>query len=216
MFQVRFLQNEINQTSIEHYFTIKEKGYGEYREKGSKFLAWVHPAETEETVKEWLEHYKKEHHKARHWCYAYRLDLNKKVFRANDDGEPSGTAGKPILGQIDSNELSKVFVIVVRYYGGKKLGASGLINAYKTSAANAIEAAQIIKIKIRSYYKVDFMYERMNDLMRFIKHDELKIESQNYGHKCELTFSIPVEYETMILTKLGKLYDITTEHLYTQ
>lgn len=162
-----------------------------------------------------LEEYRKEHHKARHWCYAYRLDLEKKVFRANDDGEPSGTAGKPILGQIDSNELSKVFIVVVRYYGGKKLGASGLINAYKTAAANAIKESKIIKIKIRSYYKVQFMYERMNDLMRFLKHEEMKIESQNYGHQCELTFSIPVEYEEALLSKLGKLYDIELEHLKT-
>jgi len=198
---------------IEQYFTIKDTAYGEYREKGSKFFAWAHPASEEEEVKEHLERYRKDHPKACHWCYAYRLDLEGKQFRANDDGEPSGTAGKPILGQIDSKKLTKVFVVVVRYYGGKKLGASGLINAYKTSAAEALAAAEIIKIKIRSYHQVTFTYERMNDVMRFLKHDEMKIESQNYLEICKLTFSIPLEYEQQLLNNLSKLYDIEVEEL---
>lgn len=196
---------------VQQYFTIKDTAYGEYREKGSKFFAWAHPVSTEEEVKEHLEYYRKDHPKARHWCYAYRLDLEGKLFRANDDGEPSGTAGKPILGQIDSKELTKVFVVVVRYFGGKKLGASGLINAYRTAAAEALEAAKIIKVKIRSYHQVTFTYERMNDVLRFLKHDEMKIESQNYLEICKLVFSIPLEHEQQLLNSLSKLYDIEVE-----
>jgi len=200
---------------ITHFYTLEGDAYGEYREKGSKFLAYAHPIDSEEAVKDWIDVYKKQHPKARHWCYAYRLDLEGKLFRANDDGEPSGTAGKPILGQIDSKELSKVFVVVVRYFGGKKLGASGLIHAYKTATANALEKAKIIEIKIRSYYQVNFAYERMNDLMRFLKHEELKILEQSYDEGCILKFSIPVKEREIVLKSLGKLYDITTKHLYT-
>ena len=199
-----------------HFYTITDDAYGEYREKGSKFLAYAHPVETEEAVKDWVGVYRKEHPKARHWCYAYRLDTEGKVFRANDDGEPSGTAGKPILGQIDSNNLSKVVVIVVRYFGGKKLGASGLITAYKTATAEALAQAKIIEVKIRSYYEVTFAYGRMNDLMRFLKHDDLKIIEQSYDTLCKLKFSIPIAEEESILNKLEKLYDITTKHLYTE
>lgn len=208
----------MSENRIEQYFTIKAKteSFGEYKEKGSKFLAYAHPVSTEEEVKHWNEHYRKEHHKARHWCYAYRLDLQGKLFRANDDGEPSGTAGKPILGQIDSKELTKVFILVVRYYGGKKLGASGLINAYKTAAAESLNAAKIVEIKIRSYYEVFFKYERMNDLMRMLKHEQLKILGQTFNDGCQLQFSIPLADEAVVLQNLGKLYDIKTEHLYTK
>ena len=201
---------------IESYNTITEKAIGEYREKGSKFIAYAHHVKTEEEVKELLIFYRAEHHKARHWCYAYRLDTEGKLFRANDDGEPSGTAGKPILGQIDSFDLTQVFVVVVRYFGGKKLGASGLINAYKTSTAEALKVAKIIEIKIRSYYEVGFAYERMNDLMRFLKHDELKIINQSYDKQCKLKFSIPVTNEQEVLDKVGKLYDVKVEKLYTE
>jgi len=200
---------------IESYNTITEKSIGEYREKGSKFIAYAHHVKEEEEIKELLEFYRAEHHKARHWCYAYRLDNEGKLFRANDDGEPSGTAGKPILGQIDSFELTQIFVVVVRYFGGKKLGASGLINAYKTSTAEALKVAKIIEINIRSYYEVGFAYERMNDLMRFIKHDELKIINQSYDKQCKLKFSIPVANEQEVLDKVGKLYDVKIEKLYT-
>ncbi len=200
---------------IESYHTIKGKAFGEYREKGSKFFAYAHHIESEEEIKEWNAFYRKEHPKARHWCYAYRLDLEGKMFRANDDGEPSGTAGKPILGQIDSKSLTKVLVLVVRYFGGKKLGASGLINAYRTSAANSLKEAKIIEIKIRSYYEVAFAYERMNDLMRMLKHDELKIIEQSYDQQCKLKFSIPIAEQDKVLQSIGKLYDIETKHLYT-
>ena len=187
-----------------------------FKDRNSKFYGYAFPIENEDQVKEYIEVLKKQHHQARHWCYAYRLDTEGKLFRANDDGEPSGTAGKPILGQIDSFELTQVFVVVVRYFGGKKLGASGLINAYKTSTAEALKVAKIIEIKIRSYYEVGFAYERMNDLMRFIKHDELKIINQSYDKQCKLKFSIPVANEQEVLDKVGKLYDVKIEKLYTE
>ncbi len=201
---------------VQQYKTLSGSSTGEYREKGSKFFAFAQAVKTEEDVRGMIEQYRSEHPKARHWCYAYRLDYNGKLFRANDDGEPSGTAGKPIMGQIDSNELSLAMVLVVRYFGGKKLGASGLINAYKTSAAQSLLAAKIITIKIRSYYQVSFNYERMNDLMRFLKHDELKIIEQSFDKNCKLNFSIPLAEAETVLERLGKLYDIEIEHLYTR
>jgi len=198
------------------FFTIIKRGLGDYREKGSKFLAEANPVANEDEIREVLLRLKGEHPKCSHICYSYRLDLDGKLFRANDDGEPSGTAGKPILGQIDSKELTKVLVTVVRYYGGKNLGASGLIHAYKTSAAEALEQAGRKEIKIRSYYEISFEYPRMNDVMRMLKHDELKILGQDYDNNCKLTFSIPVNHSEVVLKELGKIYDITTKLQYTK
>ncbi len=201
---------------VESFFTIEKEGSGDYREKGSKFLAGAFPVNNEDEIKEILLAQKAAHPKSRHVCYAYRLDLEGKDFRANDDGEPSGTAGKPMLGQLDTRNLTKTLVTCVRYFGGKKLGASGLIHAYKTSTSEALDTAGIKEIKIRSYYEVSFAYERMNDLMRFIKHDELKILGQDYDNGCKLRFSIPVADSQAVLDSLGKLYDIKTELLYTK
>lgn len=134
------------------YLSIKEEGLSEYREKGSKFLGFAASAVSEEDVKKFLARINEAHPKARHLCYAYRLDLEKKIYRANDDGEPSGTAGKPILGQIDSKGLSKVIVGVIRYFGGTKLGTAGLFNAYKVSASDAIDNAVVAEFEVRSYF----------------------------------------------------------------
>lgn len=191
------------------YKTLKSSSVGDYREKGSKFLAYAYPVANEEEIKERLEGLKKDHPKSRHVCYAYRLDLEGNDFRANDDGEPSGTAGKPILGQIDSFELTKTLVAVVRYFGGKKLGASGLINAYKTSAALALGNAEIKVIKLKAYHQIAYKNERLNDIMRHLKHDEIKIVNQHYGDTCTLDFSVSLAVNDMILDKLSKIYDIS-------
>jgi len=191
------------------YKTLKNSGYGDYREKGSKFLAYAYAVASEDEVKQHLENLKKEHPKSRHVCYAYRLDLAGNDFRANDDGEPSGTAGKPILGQIDSFELTKTLVAVVRYFGGKKLGASGLIYAYKTSAAMALENAEAKVVKLKAYHQITYKYERLNDIMRHLKHDEIKIINQHYGDTCTLDFSVSLAVNDMILDKLTKIYDIS-------
>lgn len=149
------------------YNTISDNGYGEYKEKGSKFLGFAYHIENESEVAAHIQSLKKDHIKARHFCYAYRLDLEKKVFRANDDGEPSGTAGKPILGQIDAKELTKVLVVVVRYFGGTKLGAAGLFTAYKEAAQEALAQAPIQSIKVPAHLQISFPVELMNEVMLY-------------------------------------------------
>ncbi|MEZ5055800.1 MAG: YigZ family protein [Saprospiraceae bacterium] len=165
----------------DHYFTIKEPSLGEFRDRGSKFLAYAFPVFSEKDWQAALEEVKKEHSKARHHCYAYRLGLDKNNFRANDDGEPSGTAGRPILGQIDSFELTNVFVVVVRYFGGTLLGTSGLINAYKESTIEALKNAEKIEKIIEDRIKVSFDYSIMGDVMNALKRLDLEMVDQDFG-----------------------------------
>lgn len=164
------------------YKTLSASSIGEFRDRGSKFLAYAFPVYTEEEWQQRLEEVKKEHHKARHWCYAYRLGIDKNNFRANDDGEPSGTAGRPILGQIDSFGLSNVFVVVVRYFGGTKLGTSGLINAYKTSTQEALKEATIIDKLVEDVYRFTFDYSIMSDVMNAIKKNNIEPLKQDFGN----------------------------------
>jgi uncharacterized YigZ family protein len=152
---------------LDTYFTIAVPSEGEYKEKGSKFIAFTYFVSDESSIKEKLEQLKKEHFKATHHCYAYRLGIDGKNYRANDDGEPSGTAGRPILGQIDSFGLTNVLIIVVRYYGGTKLGTSGLINAYREAAKNALEKSQKIEKIIESIIEVSISYNQLNEMMQF-------------------------------------------------
>ncbi len=160
--------------------TITTACTGEFRDRGSKFLAYAYPVETEADWQARLEEVRKLHSKARHHCYAFRLGLDKNNFRANDDGEPSGTAGRPILGQIDSFGLTNVVVIVVRYFGGTKLGTSGLINAYKTSTADALEEATIVEKVVADIYQLTFEYALMSDVMNAIKKFNLEIVQQEF------------------------------------
>jgi uncharacterized YigZ family protein len=175
---------------IDHYKTITAPSTGEFKDRGSKFFAYAFPIFTEEEWQEELEAVKKEHFKARHHCYAYRLGVDQNNFRANDDGEPSGTAGRPILGQIDSFELTNVIVIVVRYFGGTKLGTSGLINAYKLSAAAALENATIEERLIEDVYTLDFEYHLMPDVMNALKKLALNVIKQDFGHKGHIQIAI--------------------------
>ncbi len=163
------------------YRTLAGPGLGEFRDRGSKFLAYAFPACTEEECQARLEEVRKEHPKARHHCYAYRLGLDGNNFRANDDGEPGGTAGRPILGQIDSFGLANVIIIVVRYFGGTLLGASGLINAYKTSAADALEKAEVIEKVVEDIYRLTFSYALMSRVMNGIKSLGLEMVQQDFG-----------------------------------
>jgi len=175
---------------IDKYKTIADPSSGEFKDRGSKFLAYAFPVFTEEEWQEALENVKKEHFKARHHCYAYRLGVDQNNFRANDDGEPSGTAGRPILGQIDSFELTNVIVIVVRYFGGTKLGTSGLINAYKLSTAAALENAEIVERLIEDVFDLTFEYSLMPQVMNAVKSLNLQILSQDFGHKGHLQFAL--------------------------
>lgn len=172
------------------YKTIESESIGEFKDRGSKFIAYAYPAYNEEEWQARLLEVKKNHIKARHHCYAYRIGLDKNNFRANDDGEPSGTAGRPILGQIDSFDLSNVIIIVVRYFGGTKLGTSGLINAYKTSAAEALKQAVIVEKLVEDVYLLEFDYALMSQVMNAIKGLELEILQQDFGHIGKLEIAI--------------------------
>ena len=160
------------------YKTITAPAEGEYSEKRSKFLAFIHPVHTIDEVKEQVEHYQKKYYDARHCCYAYMLGHERKDFRANDNGEPSGTAGKPILGQINSYGLTDVLIVVIRYFGGIKLGTSGLIQAYKAAAIEAIQAARIIEKTVDEEITFFFEYPFMNSVMRIVKEEEPAIVCQ--------------------------------------
>ena len=173
------------------YFTIeKDAQGGVFKDKGSKFYGYIFYVTSEQEVKERIDLLKEEHYKARHWCYAYMLGTFTKKYRANDDGEPSNSAGQPILGQIKSFDLTNVLIVVVRYFGGTKLGVGGLISAYKEGAKLAIEASKIVKKTIDVHLKLTFTYEHLNKIMRVIKDNKLDIVSQSMEMECELIVSM--------------------------
>jgi len=172
------------------YLTIGGESKGEYREKGSKFLAYAFPVNSPEACRKRLEEVRGLHPKARHHCYAWRLGADGNQFRANDDGEPSSTAGKPILGQIDRWNLTDLIVIVVRYFGGVLLGASGLINAYRSSAADALSHSQIIEKTFRNVYRLRFPYERMGDVMSAVERLKFPLIDQAFSETAEIHIAI--------------------------
>lgn len=191
---------------IDEYKTITNKiGEGTYSEKRSKFLAFSHHVETLDEVKEIVASYRKKYYDARHVCYAYMLGAERTEFRANDDGEPSSTAGKPILGQINSNDLTDILIIVVRYYGGVNLGTGGLIVAYKAAAALAIEDSVQETRQVEELVKYDFPYVMMNDVMRVVKEMQLRIVSQEYDNTCSITLSIRKSEAETLRGRLKKL-----------
>ena len=175
---------------MDSYKTISTLAEGQYSEKRSKFLAFAIPVTNVEEVKQHVAEYQKKYYDARHVCYAYMLGAERLDFRANDNGEPSGTAGKPILGQINSNELTNILIIVVRYFGGVKLGTSGLIVAYRLAAAEAIANAEIIEKTVDCDLSFTFEYPYMNDVMRIVKEEEPQIISQGYDNDCTMTLRI--------------------------
>ncbi len=170
--------------------TLSSESFGDFRDRGSKFLAYAESIETVEEVKIYLEKVKKLHPKARHFCFGYRIGIEGKLFRANDDGEPSGTAGKPILGQIDKFELTNLLIVVVRYFGGTKLGTSGLINAYKQAAFEAISAGNIIEKVVCDIFKIQFDYAIMSQVMNAQKKLEIEIVSKNFDANPSINIKI--------------------------
>lgn len=172
------------------YRTIAESVEGIYKEKGSKFIAFAYPVYNEEQIKEIVTGLKEKYYDARHHCYAWRLGADKKSFRANDDGEPSSTAGRPILGQIQSNDLTNVLIVVVRYFGGIKLGVSGLINAYREAAADALRNAEIVEKTVDKQLRIRFSYLALNDVMKIIKEDEPEVLERHFELECEMLLSI--------------------------
>lgn len=190
----------------DEYFTIKDNiSEGFYSEKRSKFLAFAFHVTTEEEIKEIVSEYRKKYYDARHVCWAYMLGAQRTEFRANDDGEPSSTAGKPILGQINKNELTDILIIVVRYYGGVNLGTSGIIVAYRTAAAEAIANAEIIKLYDEEVVTYDFPYVMMNDVMKIIKDMSPRIVNQTYDNTCEIQLSIRKSQAPLLKSRLEKL-----------
>jgi uncharacterized YigZ family protein len=187
------------------YKTIKKPSEGTFRDKGSKFIAYAYPFQNENELKDLLASIKSEHPKARHWCYAYRLSPDRTVFRVNDDGEPSGSAGRPILNTLLSNDLTDIIVIVVRYFGGTLLGIPGLINAYKNATQEAIDVAEIIEKMQEDVYKIDFDYLQMNDVMRIIKEDNLEIIKQDFDNRCSITFSVRKLHVNQVVHKMENI-----------
>mgnify|MGYP006325221679 FL=1 len=178
---------------------------GFYSEKRSKFLAFAFHVTSEDEVKQYVAEFRKKYYDARHVCWAYMLGAERTDFRANDDGEPSSTAGKPILGQINKNELTDILIIVVRYYGGVNLGTSGLIVAYRTAAAEAIANAEIVSQFVEEEVVFDFPYIMMNDVMKIIKDMSPRIISQTYDNTCEMKLSIRKSEAPMLKAKFDKL-----------
>lgn len=193
------------------YKTIAGPSEGIYREKGSKFIALAFPVETEAEVKEKLAEIQKQYFDARHHCYSYILGPNKDAYRLNDNGEPSGTAGRPIHGQLLSKDLTNTLVIVVRYFGGIKLGVSGLINAYKTAAKDALDAATVIEKTVDETYKVSFDYSVMNSVMQLLKDPYVSILGQGYEDRYLISFKIRRREADRIVTALKKINTVTVE-----
>lgn len=191
----------------DQYHTISENSVGEgyYTEKRSKFLAFAHHVETVEEVKSIVSAYRKQYYDARHCCYAYMLGPEQKTFRANDDGEPSSTAGKPILGQINSAGLTDILIVVVRYYGGVNLGTGGLIVAYRTAAADAIANATIEMRQVEETIKYDFTYPMMNDVMRIVKEMQPQVVDQQFDNTCSITLRIRKREAEQLRSRLNKL-----------
>ena len=190
---------------IDEYKTLKTEGEGYYTEKRSKFLAFAHHVETLDDIKDLIAGYRKKYYDARHVCYAYMLGAERLEFRANDDGEPSSTAGKPILGQINSNELTDILIVVVRYYGGVNLGTSGLIVAYREAAADAIAHSEIETRQVEEIVTYSFAYPMMNDVMRIVKEMQPRIVSQTYDNTCEIKLSIRKSEVEQLRNRLSKL-----------
>ena len=189
----------------DEFKTIKNNSEGFYSEKRSKFLAFAHHVESLDEIKNLLSDYRKKYYDARHVCYAYMLGADRTDFRANDDGEPSSTAGKPILGQINSNELTDILIVVVRYYGGVNLGTSGLIVAYREAAADAIAHADVITKQVEEVVTCDFPYVMMNDVMRIVKEMQPRIIEQTYDNNCQIKLSIRRSEADQLRSRLKKL-----------
>ena len=176
---------------MDFYNTVAKTGMAEFKDRGSKFLGYVFPVDTVEAFKSYLEQLKKEHPKANHHCFAYRLGLDNLVFRVSDDGEPSGTAGKPILGQIDSKQLTNVLIVVVRYFGGTLLGVPGLINAYKSAASMVLQVTPVIQKPIEVNYHLQFDYTQVNTVMMIVKQLNCSVLKQDMNLFCHYEIGIP-------------------------
>jgi uncharacterized YigZ family protein len=198
---------------MDTYKTIASKSEGLFKDKGSKFIAYAFPVTMEDEIKELLSRVKKEHHSARHHCYAWRLGTGEPAFRMNDDGEPSSTAGKPILGQLIHFDVTNVLLVVVRYFGGTLLGTGGLINAYRSAAADALRNAEIITIIIEKKFRLKFSYNELNDVMLAVKQENLMIISTLFEIDCQVVFTVRKSEASRIHELFSKMYPVKIENL---
>lgn len=197
------------------YKTINSLSEGVYKEKGSRFISYALPVSSVEEIKPLIDDYRRKYHDARHHCYAYMLGFERNTWRANDDGEPSGTAGKPILGQLNSFGLTNILIIVVRYFGGTLLGTSGLINAYKTAAYEALKNSEIIECTVKDYYKIEFGYSSMNNIMKVLKDENIGQTDQNFGLDCSIKICFRLSSRDNILKKLSVIEDLKLTYIET-
>lgn len=196
---------------ITEYRTISSLGEGIYKEKGSKFIAFAYHINSEEEIKEILDRLRREYHDARHHCYAWKLGTEPEIIRANDDGEPSNSAGKPILNQIEKMNLTNTLVVVIRYFGGTLLGVSGLINAYRTASETALKSCRIVKKFIQRTYQIEFPYSAMNEIMKIVKEFHLETTEHRFEESCSMKLNIHIEDEEVILEKLNLIGGFSCE-----
>lgn len=192
----------------DQYQSIADISEGLFKDKGSKFIAIAFPVNTEDQAQELISETRKKYHDARHHCYAYRIGIDGEPYRINDDGEPSSSAGRPIHGQLLSFDVSDILVIVVRYFGGVKLGVSGLINAYRQASAEALNQARIIVKRVESRFELSYGYPKMNDVMRFLREEGMEIESTDFQVDCKLVAHAPRSREKQIIEKLEAFYAV--------
>lgn len=189
----------------DRYKTVETISAGLYKEKGSRFVAALHPVKNENEIKTILEGIRKEHHEARHHCYAWVLGAEGIRYRSNDDGEPSGTGGRPILGQIRANGLTNILIVVSRYFGGTLLGVSGLINAYKTAAASALENTRIVEQFVMESYKLIFPYKSMNDVMKIVKEENIDHSGHLFNIDCSMNIHFRSSFKQKIIGRLSRI-----------
>jgi uncharacterized YigZ family protein len=187
------------------YKTIKSPAEGIYKEKGSRFVSIAIPVSDQEEIKPILDRIKKEHHEARHHCFAYMIGHDRNTWRINDDGEPSGTAGRPIMGQINSFGLTNILIVVSRYFGGTLLGVSGLINAYRSAAASAIGNAEILEKTLQEYYEITYPYISMNDVMKILKEENIGQSEQSFDLNCRILLNFRVTLKERVLSRLSRI-----------
>ena len=192
----------------DYYQTIEKTSFAEYKDRGSKFIAYAYPVQTTDDCKQWLQQLKKEHPKAVHHCFAYRIGWDGNQFRVSDDGEPSGSAGRPILGQIDSKQLTNVMVIVVRYFGGTLLGVPGLIQAYKSATAMALQLMPVVQKPIEVLYELHFDYTLMNEVMMVVKQFNCTVAAQEMQLFCLLKIGIPKARMEEVLYRLNEIHSL--------
>jgi uncharacterized YigZ family protein len=198
------------------YKTIASSSQGIYKEKGSRFVSFAFPISGQEEIKPLIDKIKKEHHEASHHCYAYMLGHERFTWRVNDDGEPSGTAGKPILGQINSFGLTNILIVVTRYFGGTLLGVSGLINAYRSAAMSAIQNAELIEKTVNEYYEITYPYISMNDVMRILKEENLGQSEQSFDLECRILLNFRLSVKEKVLSRLTRINGLNFRYIETR